>query len=303
MWQSTAIHIDEIAVRKGHKDFETIIYTEEEVIETMCGKKSLDLQELLKRIPGIGNIQQVCMDMCSSFADAVRTALPQAEIVLDRFHLIKLLNKTLEHLRAKADRVLKAEYLALEREIKQLEKEEKEIRLNCSKATSEENKEQLDLQEKAIREQKAEKSKELKAKGLRNKRFSQIRFVLSKDYAHLHKDDKRLVREYLRLHDDVQKVYWLCQDLRKILFAENKQPQTEISIQLTDWCTRARKYLGRFVKTLESWWQEVLNACFYPLNNGRAEGVNNKIKVIKRMAFGFRNRLNFKRRIQAACNP
>ena len=76
-----------------------------------------------------------------------------------------------------------------------------------------------------------------------------------------------------------------------------------ISNALLAWTERARKYLPQFVKTLETWWNEVVNASLFPESNGRAEGVNNKIKLIKRQGFGFRNRLNFKRKIQAACNP
>jgi transposase len=105
--KSQALRIDEIAVKKGHSDFETVIYTENEVLDTMTGKKSVDLQEVLKNIPGIGSITEVCIDMCASFAEAIRKALPKAEIVTDRFHLIKLLNKKLEELRKKTHKELK----------------------------------------------------------------------------------------------------------------------------------------------------------------------------------------------------
>src|SRR5262249_42385811 len=52
-------------------------------------------------------IQEVCIDMCVSFADAIRKAMPAAEIVTDRFHLIKLLNKKLDELRKKCHKELK----------------------------------------------------------------------------------------------------------------------------------------------------------------------------------------------------
>ncbi|WP_082881221.1 transposase [Lederbergia galactosidilytica] len=35
----------------------------------------------------------------------------------------------------------------------------------------------------------------------------------------------------------------------------------------------------------------------YSYNNGRIEGINNKIKVLNRVAYGYRNFLHFKRRI------
>ncbi|WP_197460004.1 transposase, partial [Pediococcus inopinatus] len=37
----------------------------------------------------------------------------------------------------------------------------------------------------------------------------------------------------------------------------------------------------------------VLNSCRYPYSNGPIEGLNRKIKVLKRSCFGFRNIHNF----------
>jgi transposase len=239
---SRTLHIDEIALKKGHSDFETIIYTETEVLETMSGKKSLSLQEVLKAIPGIGKIQEVCIDLCAPFADAIRQAMPAAEIVADRFHLIKLLNKTLETLRNKTHAELK--------------------------------------------------------KAKKEKRFASIRFLLFKDYKGLNRDERRLVREYLRLNSELKAVYWQVQAFRNIL-KRKWASRSEVAQALTEWSTAARKH----VKTLERWWEPILNAFLSPLSNGRAEGVNNKIKLVKRKGFGFNNRLNFKLRIQAACNP
>jgi len=243
---SRTLHIDEIALKKGHSDFETIIYTETEVLETMSGKKSLSLQEVLKAIPGIGKIQEVCIDLCAPFADAIRQAMPAAEIVVDRFHLIKLLNKTLETLRNKTHAELK--------------------------------------------------------KAKKEKRFASIRFLLFKDYQGLNRDGRRLVREYLRLNSELKTIYWQIQGFRGIL-KQKWTSRSEAAQALTEWSASTRKHLEKFVKTLERWWEPILNAFFSPLSNGRAEGVNNKIKLVKRKGFGFNNRLNFKLRIQAACNP
>jgi transposase len=322
----TCLHIDEIAVKKGHSNFETIIYTDQEILETMSGKKSVDLQSLLKNIPGIGTIQQVCMDMCASFADAVRTTLPHVEIVTDRFHLTKLLNKTLDQLRLKTGKKMKQERFRIEESLKSLENEERQCTKELKslqkeggkpnhkklkrfrKKQSSTKKERRRLQEiqtniARIHLKIAELEKELKEIELKEKRFSHIRFLLGKDYEELNRDERRLVVEYLRFNTEIKVVYWLCQDFREILFSEKPLNKEEADIQLSNWCNKAQEHLGRFVKTLKTWWKEVLNACIYPLNNGRAEGFNNKIKMIKRMGFGFRNRLNFKLRIQAACNP
>jgi len=54
--------------------------------------------------------------------------------------------------------------------------------------------------------------------------------------------------------------------------------------------------------TLTNWREEILNYFDYKITNGFVEGKNNRIKTIKRMAYGYRNMDNFRMRILAA-NP
>ena len=54
--------------------------------------------------------------------------------------------------------------------------------------------------------------------------------------------------------------------------------------------------------TLTNWREEILNYFAYRITNGFVEGKNNRIKTIKRMAYGYRNMDNFRLRILAA-NP
>jgi len=44
----------------------------------------------------------------------------------------------------------------------------------------------------------------------------------------------------------------------------------------------------------------VINHCRYPLHTGLLEGINNKIKVLKGMAYGFRDEAHFFLKIRAA---
>lgn len=48
---------------------------------------------------------------------------------------------------------------------------------------------------------------------------------------------------------------------------------------------------------LKTWREEILNYFDYPYTNGFVEGKNNRIKVIKRVAYGYRNQNNFRQRI------
>lgn len=55
-----------------------------------------------------------------------------------------------------------------------------------------------------------------------------------------------------------------------------------------------------FARRLQGYLQGILNHCDWPLHTGILEGINNKIKVIKRMAYGFRDHDYFFLKIKAA---
>ena len=56
--------------------------------------------------------------------------------------------------------------------------------------------------------------------------------------------------------------------------------------------------LKRVLKTLMTYLPYIQNTCEHPTRtNGPIEGINNKIKVLKRNAYGFRNYYHFRNRI------
>lgn len=58
--------------------------------------------------------------------------------------------------------------------------------------------------------------------------------------------------------------------------------------------------LMQFAKRLKPYWRGILSRVRWPMHTGRLEGVNNKIKVIKRMAYRYRNPDFFFLKIKAA---
>jgi len=59
--------------------------------------------------------------------------------------------------------------------------------------------------------------------------------------------------------------------------------------------------LQSFNRTLERWREYILNFYDYKISNGPTEGFNNKIKNIKRRAYGYRNDKNFEIRVKLEC--
>lgn len=88
---------------------------------------------------------------------------------------------------------------------------------------------------------------------------------------------------------------WLNDFKEAIL--DNNSDQFEHLLQ------EAKKYqlpkeVRRVVRTLESYRQEILNTFRYSLSNGPIEGINHKIKNLKRSGYGYRNFYNLQSRIR-----
>ena len=61
--------------------------------------------------------------------------------------------------------------------------------------------------------------------------------------------------------------------------------------------------LHSFAKTLRNWWQQILNYFDGRHNNGFAEGVNLKIKMLNRRGYGYRNFNSFRLHVLVAFEP
>jgi transposase len=53
----------------------------------------------------------------------------------------------------------------------------------------------------------------------------------------------------------------------------------------------------RLRRTLLSWRTEILNYFDCPITNGRTEGFNNKAKLVKKRAYGYRSFANYRLRL------
>lgn len=98
----TMIGVDEVARAKGH-DYMTVIYdmVEGHLIGVETGRTADVFTEFLKRLPpqtAMG-ITAVAMDMGPAYQKSVRDCLPNADIVFDRFHVMKNYSKALSNQR------------------------------------------------------------------------------------------------------------------------------------------------------------------------------------------------------------
>jgi transposase len=86
------IGVDEVARAKGH-DYMTVVYDmiEGHLIWAEAGRTADVFSSFLKQLPveTANNIEAVAMDMGPAHQKSVRECLPNADIVFDRFHVMK----------------------------------------------------------------------------------------------------------------------------------------------------------------------------------------------------------------------
>lgn len=95
------IGIDEICIGRGHRYLTIVLdWDSGAILFVGEGKKAESLDPFWRRVRSArAKIQAVAMDMSAAYQLAVRENLPEAAIVFDRFHVIKLFNEKLTALR------------------------------------------------------------------------------------------------------------------------------------------------------------------------------------------------------------
>jgi transposase len=58
--------------------------------------------------------------------------------------------------------------------------------------------------------------------------------------------------------------------------------------------------LRKFAAKLQPYWRGIVARLRWTMHTGQLEGINNRIKVMKRMAYGYRDSVFFFLKIQAA---
>jgi transposase len=93
--------VDEVSVGHGHRYLTVVLDLDSgAVVFVGEGKKAESLLPFWRRLRrSRAKIRAVAMDMSSAYISAVRDFLPEAAIVFDHFHVIKLMNDKLSELR------------------------------------------------------------------------------------------------------------------------------------------------------------------------------------------------------------
>ncbi len=98
------VGIDEFAVRKGHVNKTIVVDLQTgHVVHMGDGKGADALEKFWKKVrKARGVIKAVATDLSAAFISSVRENAPDATLAFDHFHIVKLMNDTLDKLRRQA---------------------------------------------------------------------------------------------------------------------------------------------------------------------------------------------------------
>lgn len=239
-----AVGMDEFAMKKGHRDYATVIVDLErvEIIDILEYREQAKLIEYFKSkgTAWCEGIEVFCSDMWQGFINTAKAVFPQATLVVDRFHFFSYLNKA------------------------------------------------VDSHRKSLRRQFKDKEE-----------FKRLKWALLKNPENLTPTQKdKLDRAFLQA-PELKLIYDHKEKFRAIFNQHLTRKQGEI--ELNKWMEEARKmknkHLNNFLYMLNDWKEYVLNYFVHRFTTSVIEGINNSIKTVKRMSYGFRNFANFKQRI------
>ena len=135
----------------------------------------------------------------------------------------------------------------------------------------------------------------------RRRYFKRSKWLMLKDPKDLTEEQLEQLSHMLELSKPLAEAYYLLHEFRELIHSKDVY---EAKKNLNNWYMHVgatdHEIFARFYKCVETfskWEQEILNAFESGFTNGYTEGCNNKIKVIKRNAYGIRNFKRLRTRI------
>lgn len=130
-----------------------------------------------------------------------------------------------------------------------------------------------------------------------------LRFLLLKNQQNLNQKESERLKALALSHPKLYQLWQFRQDLHDWY---NVDTTPELAKKtLLSWLKKARalnlKSLNTFCNTLENWSTEILNFFQHRVTSGFVEGMNSKIRLLKRITFGLSKHEHFRLRVIAFC--
>ena len=238
--QARVLGLDEFSIRKGRVyDTAVVDLEQRRVIGVVSGHRQQEVAAFFTMLPQPEKVKAVVMDMHEPFRQAVELCLPQARVIVDKFHVLLHVHRALDQVRT------------------------------------------------SLQPQRGKKGELFRA-----------RYLLLKAVERLTPDQYVCLIDLLHRYPVLQQA-WALKEAFRAWYRSTTRAEAETKLLLWEKAVREQgpKSFQALLPMLRIWRQEILNYFDHPYTNGFLEGKNNRIKVIKRMAYGYRNATNFRQRI------
>jgi transposase len=124
--------------------------------------------------------------------------------------------------------------------------------------------------------------------------LNKSKYSLIKNEDSLNEKQKEKLKSVQELSPNLAKMHSLKEEFRYIF--ETTKSWGDSIIKLLDWMYDALSYFPKSIGTIVRWFGEIVGYFDSKTTSGTVEGINNKLKLIKRLGYGFRNFSNFRLR-------
>lgn len=129
----------------------------------------------------------------------------------------------------------------------------------------------------------------------------QAHWLLLRNPANLDEHQRIRLADVLQANQALMTVYLMKESLKHLWSAPSAW---EWRRRWKQWHAHAQESgiapLEHFARCLRNYWRGIVSRVRWPMHTGQLEGINNRIKVIKRMAYGYRDTDYFFLKIKAA---
>ena len=202
------------------------------------------------------HVKYLVMDMNASYDQLIKSVFPNAQLVIDRFHIVQQMNRALNQLRIQTMNAFRHSSLQEQKQYRRLKRYWK-LLLKDSAELDSQHRPYHSLFKRPLTQTDIV-DELLSYDPILRLAYDTIQFL---KYAFVHRKVKRFFEEL-----DTLDIRLPFEFKRKLTFFKKHK-------------------------------QGITNAFCHPFSNGITEGINNKIKVIKRVAYGYRNFYHFRSRI------
>lgn len=243
-----AIGIDEFRGNAGGNKFQVAItdLKTHKVIDVISARTEDALCYFFNNISNAKEVKLVAMDLSLFFKKIIQDTFPNAKIVADTFHFIRLMHWALDNIR-------------------------KDVQKNLSK----------DMRIY----------------------FKRSRSVLHKRTNDLNIDEQQQLSRMLEYNENLSWAHSIVQMLFEIIDEESPDKKVTLFKEFMAFASDCNlPEFNAHIQTYFKWYKYIINSFHTNYSNGITEGLNTKIKTLKRISFGFRNFNNFRLRILMACS-